>query len=105
MPINSPDSYSREITVYLRSQGGGTEISVSEDQLRDFKTDPDEFAAKQFGLSKEEYVEWIELHGQPLCGATTRKGKPCRSGLRGYHLSAGEWIKRHRADYCAAHQT
>ena len=45
--------------------------------LAEFNRDPDGYAAALFDLSRDEYREWVTLHGTPLCGCMTKAGRPC----------------------------
>ena len=83
---------------------GGTVFDITESQIAEYQADPDAFVARHvFGLSKAEYVEWIETGGAPLCAGYTKRGTLCRCSTGGSHLDPQEWRARHRQSFCAAH--
>ncbi len=101
MPINSP---SYEIAIQLVAPGSEVEyLCVSEGALSEFLSDPDSFAAKYFGLSLDQYIEWIDVNGCALCGCKTKKGKPCRGVVVGRPMRASEWKATHREMACFVH--
>ncbi|MGM5027701.1 hypothetical protein AB8B02_15885 [Tardiphaga sp. 862_B3_N4_1] len=83
--------------------GGGNFLYLDNEKAERYNADPDAYAADHFGLSKIEYMQWIDLDGAPLCGHRTKKGDLCRNMTGGYQLRAGEWQKRHRRLFCASH--
>jgi hypothetical protein len=83
--------------------GGWNQLILSEAEARNYDTDPDLYAARHFGLTKIEYLQWIDLDGAPLCSHRTRGGDLCKNNTGGYQLEAKEWKARHRKIRCAAH--
>jgi hypothetical protein len=82
---------------------GGEEVYITEAQIAEWQADPDLFAARHFGLTVDEYREWIELNGKALCGKLTKSGRPCNAAF-GFQLDVGEWKRRHRREACHAHR-
>lgn len=82
---------------------GAAEMYLDGHELEQYNADPDAYAAGFFGLTKEQYLEWLNLQGTPLCAATTRKGKPCKSVIRGFQLPPKDWLALHRNEYCWVH--
>jgi hypothetical protein len=41
-----------------------------------------------FGLSKIEYLQWVDLDGAPLCGHRAKRDDLCRNMTGGYQLRA-----------------
>jgi hypothetical protein len=85
------------------------EVYITDEQAARWQADPDLCAARYFGLSVEEYCEWIKFDGTPLCGRLTKRGCPCGALLKkgDYHFDtrecASEWKRRHRKEPCHAH--
>ncbi|PVE23662.1 hypothetical protein DC522_14525 [Microvirga sp. KLBC 81] len=93
-----------EYVATLTNVYGGEYVSLTEQEVAEYKRDPDGFAAKHFGLTRDEYQEWIECGGEAKCGAKTKAGKLCGNTLKGgSQLSAEEWKARHRSEYCSTH--
>ena len=85
----------------LTTAWGGQDVHLTEQQALEYVHDPDGFAAKHFGLTREEYHEWAERNGRALCGGKNSVGKPCGNTLtRGCQLNAQTWKARHRSEYC-----
>jgi hypothetical protein len=83
--------------------GGGNQLLLNADEAARYNADPDGFAGEHFGLSKIEYLQWVDLEGAPLCGHRTKSGDLCRNMTGGYQLRAREWKSRHRKLFCTAH--
>jgi hypothetical protein len=84
--------------------GGGHDIYMNEEDADRYNADPDAYAAQHFGLTKIEYLQWIDLDGAPLCGHRTAGGDLCRNMTGGSQLKASKWKARHRKFYCASHK-
>jgi hypothetical protein len=90
--------------VNIAIPGGRVNIELDDAQAAEYNTDPDAYAARHLGLTKFEYVLWVDLDGAPLCGARTQGGDLCRNAVPGgVQLPASEWKARHRKDFCATH--
>ncbi|MBZ9757844.1 hypothetical protein LB524_21390 [Mesorhizobium sp. ESP6-5] len=63
---------------YVRAPGGSTTIVLEPNDVPAFIEDRDSFAAKHFGVSRQQYLDWVETDGAPRCGATTKKGTRCQ---------------------------
>lgn len=83
--------------------GGGNNLILEPDEAIRYNVDPDAYAAEHFGLTKREYLQWIDLDGAPLCGHRTRGGDLCRNLTGGSQLRATVWKERHRKSFCTAH--
>ncbi|MBA8835189.1 hypothetical protein [Rhizobium leguminosarum] len=87
----------------VRVPGGGETVVVPSNSITEYVADPQGFAAKHFGVTKEQYQLWIETDGMPQCGATTKNGSRCKNGVSGgSQRSVEEWL-RLVGDYCAVH--
>lgn len=84
--------------------GGGNTLYLDNEEAEHYNADPDAFAASHFGLSKIEYLQWVDLDGAPLCGHRTKGGDLCRNMTGGYQLRALEWKARHRKLFCTSHR-
>jgi hypothetical protein len=71
-----------------------------------FDADPDVWAANYFGVTVEQYHEWCDCDGRPLCSATTKSGKPCGQIVAGFgQLDARDFVTMHRAHRCRVHNS
>lgn len=82
---------------------GGEDLHLDQEEAAKYNADPDAYAARHFGLSKVEYLQWLDLEGSPACGHRTAGGDLCRNRTGGFQLAASEWKARHRKFFCAAH--
>ena len=69
-----------------------------------YDADPDLWAAAYFGLTLEQYREWIFTDGTPLCGAITKARKPCPVPLGRVQQDPEPWLALHRNGLCSAHR-
>jgi hypothetical protein len=83
---------------------GDHDIWLGEDQLDEYRADPDLFVARELGVTKEEYLEWMKLGGAALCGARTKAGQPCRAVIAYFDSSPTGWKKYHRNALCHVHE-
>lgn len=102
MSINDPSQI--HYIANVRVPGGANNISLDEADLQRYRADPDGFAAEQFGLSKIEYIEWVELDGTPLCSHRTKTGDLCRNATSRVQQSASAWKAAHRKLQCSSHR-
>ena len=82
---------------------GGNTLHLDREEAEQYNADPDAFAAAHFGLSKIEYLQWLDREGAPLCGERTKSGDLCRNLTGGFQLNAAKWKARHRSFACVAH--
>lgn len=109
MKIDSPHLKALEeagIKFYVEGTpvpGGAKTFFVTAEDLSLYLEDKDEFAAKQFGVPVEDYLEWVETEGTPRCGAKTAKGKRCKNFVSGgIHMNIHTW-RELDGGYCAVH--
>lgn len=92
------------LVAHIRSVGGSSNIIL--DDLQDvvaFLADHEQFGADYYGVTKAQYLEWLEHDGSARCGGVTAKGQPCRNYLSGFsQLPIKEWLRRN-GGYCAVH--
>jgi len=91
----------------------GIDLAVDESLFVDpeeailFLQDKDKFRADRFyGVSKEDYLEWIN-GGELICCAKTSSGKQCKNAVKGANwkkssYTPSEYI-RLRGGYCHIH--
>lgn len=104
MSVNKPIAPADRVYAWsIRGAGGLTSIIGKTDEFEAYNRDPDGYAAAHFGISKANYVEWVEHEGMPLCGATTRAGNLCKQPVGPTNLPAQVWVSRHREVYCKTH--
>ncbi len=83
--------------------GGGHTMCIKPQDLPAFVRDRDQWAADTMGVSKAQYLDWVETDGTPRCGATTKSGHRCRNLVSGgIQRSLREWL-RLEGGYCAVH--
>ncbi len=83
--------------------GGNTIYFESREEAKTYDADPDAFAAKHFGLTKIEYLQWVDTDGAALCSHRTKGGDLCRNLISRIQLSAKQWKARHRKALCTTH--
>jgi hypothetical protein len=82
--------------------GGSRPAYLSREEVEVYNRDPDAYAAGLFGLTKDEYVQWVTKDGNALCGERTKSGRQCNSTVSA-PPTAAEWKKTHRQSACHAH--
>ena len=92
-----------EVFACLETAYGGETIGLSDADAAAYDADPDGWAARYYRLTLEQYYEWVENYGVPLCRGTTKAGKPCGAAVAGQQPSAGAWLALHRKRLCTAH--
>jgi hypothetical protein len=102
--LNSPDLNGPFYETGVTTPCGGCTLWLSENEAREFKADPDLYAAHYLGLTKEEYLEWIRLEGAALCSERTKSGAQCRAVVSYHPDEAMQWKQRHRMIPCKAHR-
>lgn len=83
--------------------GGNWTIFLSEQEAIDYNADPDGYAAALHGLTKIEYLQWVDLDGAPLCSHRSKDGDLCPNSTGQIQLGAAEWKALHRNVRCAVH--
>lgn len=71
-------------TVHVRIPGGGRTLFLNAEEVFQYLADKDGFAARQFGLTKQEYAEWVETGGFVRCAGTTTSGTRCKNHVSGW---------------------
>jgi hypothetical protein len=73
------------------------------DDVPDFIHDRGAWFAKKHGVTKEDYLGWLEADGLPRCGATTGKGTRCRNPVSGgSQRGLLDWLNE-EAGFCTVH--
>jgi hypothetical protein len=87
----------------LRSTWDMQVLYLSENEAAQYNADPDAYVAREVGLTKDEYREWIHLGGQAMCGHRLKTGKLCGNGASGLQLDAETLKRRHPVARCHCH--
>lgn len=89
--------------VNISVPGGGKDIELKPKDIPVYIADEEQCAADHFGVSKPQYLAWIEHEGRARCGGMTSNGKRCRNYVSGHiQLPIYEWLRRD-GGYCVAH--
>jgi hypothetical protein len=92
-----------ELSVNVRDVCGGYTFTLSPKDVPVFIADKDECAANHYGVSKAQYLEWLEHGGRPRCSGLTTKRRRCQNYLSGpIQLGIHEWL-RCDGGYCVLH--
>jgi hypothetical protein len=83
--------------------GGHCGLQLDAGELAEWNADPDAYAAAYNGLSKFEYLQWIDLDGMPLCGHRNKGGDLCGTIIGPMQMNAHEWKAVHRIECCPVH--
>ena len=107
-PLNGPAKKELQWTVFLitRKNGRGENCFLNDDEIVEYESNPDLFAAKHFGFEcVEVYHEWVEASGAPRCSGRTRSGKLCsnRTGHAADH-TVEQWLAHDRLWPCCKHR-
>jgi len=87
----------------VRSATGGHDLFLSMDEGRVYDANPDAFAAAHFGLTLEQYRDWVHGEGVPKCSATTKRGTLCNAAVC-QSVDADKFKQLHRKGLCHAHR-
>jgi hypothetical protein len=108
-PINKPTiQWSiHPVTVW----GGGfseyyfTDSLTPPPEITEYNADPDLWIAQHLGFSTtEQYFEWLETEGAPLCSERTKSGHLCRNQTGHVKCYPSEWRAKHRNFPCRIHR-
>ncbi|MDA9448286.1 hypothetical protein [Bradyrhizobium sp. CCBAU 21360] len=102
-PFNVPEA-DEEHLICLAHPCGGETIRLRAHEVEPYNCDPDGFAAEHFGLTKQEYRDWVIQEGHALCGAHTKAGKLCRNFVTQHGSEPGEWKAANRKEFCGSHR-
>ena len=93
-------------------EGSVVHLATSKDPLRpvldgeglaDYHRHPDEFAARHFGVSHEQYRAWVLNCGFAICEALLHRRRTPYRNLVGKPLSAQDHACMHQLVYCKKH--
>ncbi|MEJ5024974.1 hypothetical protein [Brucella anthropi] len=90
-------------TVNVKVPMGGRSVYLNANEVSRYIKDKAAFSASHFGLTLEEYAEWIEMDGFVRCSETTTTGARCKNYVSGGSFYNPEEWKRLRGEYCAVH--
>jgi hypothetical protein len=98
--LNPRSSAGEVYLVCIAHYCGGETIDLgSAEELARYNSDPDGWAAAYYGLTREQYHEWIALEGMALCGHAG-----CNNRVPGRMAhDADRWKQVHRHAGCKYH--
>lgn len=83
---------------------GAMPCLVSKADLFELMEDPVGLYARIYGVSRRDYLAWMENEGNLRCSANTASGRRCKNIVpRGYQLPAAQWAAR-QGEYCHIHE-
>ncbi|MCV0424135.1 MAG: hypothetical protein K5905_01550 [Roseibium sp.] len=84
---------------------GCENVHFGPEDLNRLLEDKTGFAAGYFGVTRQQYLDWIATGGNPRCSSETRSGKPCRKPAGGrYQIGIDEWLASD-GGLCRSHET
>ncbi len=91
------------LSASLDVPGGSETVTRDVDQALAYMADSKIFSARYFGISVDDYEEWVAAEGLARCAAPTKGGERCRNPVKGAtQLSAKQWAGR-QDGFCALH--
>ena len=72
--IEAMSSSGISFAAYLKVPWGRQTVFLDTANIKNYITDPEQFAADYFEVSKSQYLDWLGAEGEPRCGATTKNG-------------------------------
>ncbi|ENV91316.1 hypothetical protein P7L54_19850 [Acinetobacter bereziniae] len=73
---------------------GTTQINLDKNLVSEYVLDKYLALAKYYGVSKSEYVLWLQQNMSVICCGTTKQGKRCKKTVKdGNHVDIQQWIK------------
>lgn len=88
----------------VRCPWGCKTIWFTPEQVVTFVADQDQAIADSLGVTKAQYLEWLEAWGMARCGARTAKGTRCKNLIRGsMQFEIEHWLELD-GTYCSVHQ-
>jgi hypothetical protein len=82
-------------------------LQLTTAEVIEFNKDPDAWAGKHFGLTANEYRQWVYYGGTARCSEITTSGWPCNNpitGNDGYDLDAQTWKRMDGCRPCSFHR-
>lgn len=93
-----------EFALNVPHVAGGQSCLVSPDQLIALMNDPVGLYARIYGVSRSDYLAWMESEGHLRCSAKTASARRCKNIVpRGHQLPAQQWAAR-QGEYCHVHE-
>jgi hypothetical protein len=113
----APDALERELIrshiahgqAYWIDRGlgwGNVRIALEPEEAEEYLVDPTGAMARQAGLSREDFVEWLSSEGSIRCEGVTLSGARCKAGVVGVssQLPVKAWKEaKARGGYCGRH--
>ena len=92
--LNKLDEKGISFTITVPIPQGYQQVLLKKDQVLEYLADKYSVLAKCYGVSRSEYVTWLDQDMSVQCCATTVKGKRCKNVITGgLHVSVEQWVK------------
>ena len=76
---------------------------LNPDEVAGYISNPSEYFAKYFKISKTDFQGWLDSSGYPRCGVIKSDGKRCKNWISGERTQSPiEWLQKN-AGFCAVH--
>lgn len=83
---------------------GTSRIELNKNLVLEYVSDKYSALAKYYGVSKSDYVTWLEQNMSVQCCGTTTKDKRCKNVVTGgNHVSVQDWVKS-QGSLCEVHE-
>jgi len=103
MDIFKAESLGVSFSLNVQTPTGASTIPLDSRQLTKLELDPENFKASLFGLSVNEYYQWLENDGAVICSEIMSKGRRCKNAVAGgSQLDSNIWKER-QGGYCVTH--
>lgn len=91
------------ISISAAHRMGSDDIVLNRKQAEEYNKDPEEFEAKHIGVSKDDYLKYLESYPDLKCTAITKSGNPCKN-IDCCMGGAKTWIRMYKTHLCPTHQ-
>lgn len=89
--------------INVPNQWGAHDYPASPDDLIELNRDPVAYYVKMHGVSKIQYIQWVEESFSVHCAGKTSKGKRCKNVVtNGSNVDAKIWVQM-QGEYCFLH--
>ena len=92
-----------QVQGYVLGPWGGKYEYVERHNVQKFHDDYRQFCADHHELTLDQFELWMETHGIPKCGETTKRGKRCKNPCGDAQSPAQQWLELD-GGICAYHR-
>jgi len=82
---------------------GSDYVMLNRAQAEEYNKDPNAYAARHAGVSKHDYLDWLENGPFVRCLANTKSGKRCRHG-DACMGGVKDWVEMQGNYFCFVHR-